>query len=97
MILQVFSDAGQMMRTCDAVLRQRGAIADAGKHQQLRALKRAGGKDYFATGANLPDILALAVFDTNRALALEQDAGGIEPRARPADRCPAPDCRCAAR
>src|SRR5713101_10085718 len=48
MILQVLSDAGQMMRGCDAVLRQRGAVADAGKHQQLRALKRAGGKDYFA-------------------------------------------------
>src|SRR6266403_71597 len=77
MILQVLSDAGQMMRGCDAVLRQRGVVADAGKHQQLRALKRAGGKDHFAAGADLPDILALAVLDADRALALEQDAGGL--------------------
>src|SRR5258706_6008792 len=77
MLLPVLPDAGQMMRGCDAVLRQRGAVADAGKHQELRALKRAGGKDHFAAGANLPGILALAVFDTDRALALEQDAGGL--------------------
>ena len=77
MILQVLSDTGQMVRGCDAVLRQRGAVADAGKHQELRALKRAGGKDHFAADANLPDILALAVLDTDRSLALEQDAGGL--------------------
>ena len=77
LILQVLSDAGQMMRGCDAVLAQRGAVADAGKHQELRALKRAGGKDHFAAGANLFCLLALAVFDADRALALEQDAGGL--------------------
>src|SRR5258706_7100276 len=54
MILQVLSDAGQMMRGRDAVLRQRGAIADAGKHQELRALKRAGGKDHFTAGPGFP-------------------------------------------
>src|SRR5947207_13441207 len=90
MILQVLSDAGQMMRGCDAVLRQRGAVADAGKHQQLRALKRAGRKDHFAAGANLPDILALAVFDADRTLALDQDAGGVRLRldAQIGARCP---------
>src|SRR5258708_26332943 len=77
MILQVLSAPGQMMGGGDAVLCQRGAVADARKHQELRALKRAGGKDHFAAGANLPDILALPVFNTDRAFALEQDAGGL--------------------
>jgi len=57
-----------MMRGCDAVLAQRVAVADAGKHQQVRALKRRGGKDHFAAGANLFCLLALAVVDADRAL-----------------------------
>src|SRR5258708_9061184 len=77
MILQVVSDAGQMMRGCDAVLRQRGAVPDAGTPQKWRALKRSGGKDHVAAGANLFCLLALAVLDADRALALEQDAGGV--------------------
>src|SRR5258708_13332951 len=77
MILQVLSAPGQMMGGGDAVLCQRGAVADARKHQELRALKRAGGKDVSGAGANLPDILALPVFNTDRAFALEQDAGGL--------------------
>ena len=40
-------------------------------------LERAGGEDHLAAGANLPDLLALPVFDADRALALEQDAGGV--------------------
>ena len=77
MILQVLSDAGQMMRGGDAVLGQRGRVADAGQHQQLRGLERAGGQDHLAAGADLLRLLALPVFDADRALALEQDAGGL--------------------
>src|SRR5258708_28251039 len=90
MILQVLSDPGQMMRGCDAVLCQRGAVADARKHQELRALKRAGGKDHFAAGADLPDLLALPVFNTHPALALEPAAGGLRVGPAPAisPRCP---------
>jgi len=43
----------------------------------LRALESAGGKDHFAPGADLPDLLALPVFDADRALAFEQDARGV--------------------
>ena len=53
MILQVLSDAGQMVRGGDAVPGQRGRVADARQHQKLRRLERAGGDDHFAPGANL--------------------------------------------
>src|SRR5258708_4643970 len=39
MVLQILPDAGQMMRGGDAVLCQRGTVADAGEHQQMRRLK----------------------------------------------------------
>ena len=74
MVLQVLSDAGQMMNRCDAVFGKCGAVADAGQHQQMRGLKCAGAKDHFATRAQLAKLLALAVFDADRTLALEQDA-----------------------
>ena len=77
MVLQILSDAGQMMHAVDAVLDQRCAVADAGQHQQLRGLERAGGHDHLAPGAELLQFLALAVFDADRALAFEQDAGGM--------------------
>jgi hypothetical protein len=40
-------------------------------------LERAGRDDYLAPRVDLPDLLALVVFDADRALALEQDAGGV--------------------
>ena len=76
-ILQVLSDAGQMMHGGDAVLAKGCAVADAGEHQELRGLERAGGHDHLAPGADLLQLLALAVFDADRALAFEQDAGGV--------------------
>src|SRR5260370_7143844 len=72
MILQILSDARQMMRGRDAMFCQRRAVADAGQHQELRGLERAGGKDHFAARADLPGFLALPVFDADRALGLEQ-------------------------
>jgi hypothetical protein len=77
MVLQVLSHAGQMMHACDAVLSDRQGVADAGQHQQLRGLERAAGDDYLARRADLFCLLALPVFDADRALALEQDAGGV--------------------
>ena len=59
------------------MLCERGLIADPGQHQQLRRLERAGGKDHFPAGANLPGLLALPVLDAHGALAFEQDAGGL--------------------
>ena len=58
-------------------LAERRAVADARQHQQLRGLERAGGDDHLAPRADLLQLLALAVFDADRALALEQDAGGV--------------------
>src|SRR5438034_7436628 len=66
-----------MMHGGDAVLAKRCAVADAGEHQQLRGLERAGGHDYLAPSADLLYFLALPVFDADRALAFEQDAGGM--------------------
>src|SRR5471032_2217198 len=43
----------------------------------MRGLKCAAGQDHFAAGANFPGLLALAVFDAGRALALEQNARGL--------------------
>src|SRR4051812_24109714 len=77
MVLQILPDARQMMRHGDAVLCQCGAVADAGEHQQMRCLERAGRKDHFATGAQPAKLLALPIFDTYGALAFEQDAGGM--------------------
>src|ERR1700742_1873069 len=77
MILQVLSDAGQMVHACDAVFAERGTVADAGQHQQLRRLERTGANDYLAPRAQLFQLLALPVLDADRALAFEQDAGGL--------------------
>ena len=77
MVLQVLSDAGQMMQAFDAVLAERRGVADARQHQQLRGLERAGGDDHLAPRADLLQLLALPVFDADRALAFEQDAGGV--------------------
>src|SRR5258705_12542942 len=77
MVLQVLSDARQMMRGCDAMPGQRSTGAYAGQQQQLRRLERAGGDENFAAGANLFDSFALPVFDADGALAFEQNAGGL--------------------
>src|SRR6185312_7287218 len=87
MVLQVLSDPRQMMRGGNAVLGERSPVADAGQHQQLRGLKRAGRQDYFAAGADQFPFLALPVFDADGALALEQDArrprAGFDAQIRP--------------
>ena len=49
------------------------AVADAGQHQQLRRLERAGGQDHLAPRADRLLLLALHVFDADGALALEQN------------------------
>ena len=77
MVLQILSDAGQMMHGGDAVPAKRRAVADAGEHQQLRGLERAGRHDHLTPGADLLQLLALAVFDADRALAFEQNAAGM--------------------
>ena len=77
MVLQVLSDAGQVMHGGDAVLSHLSAVADAREHQQLRGLECAGRDDDLAPGADLLQRLALPVFDADRALAFEQDAGGV--------------------
>ena len=60
-------------------LTERCAVADAGQLQQLRGLERAGGNDHLAPRADLLQLLALAVFDADGALAFEQDAGRVRP------------------
>ncbi len=77
MVLQVLPDPGQMMHAGDAVFGQCRAVADAGQHQEMRRLERAGGDDDLAAGADLLCLVALPVFDADRALAFEQDAARL--------------------
>jgi hypothetical protein len=74
MVLQVLSDARQMVQGADAVLGQHLPVADAGQHQQLRRLECAGRDDHLAPGAELLALVATEIFDADCALALEQDA-----------------------
>src|SRR5260364_287504 len=77
MVLEVLSDARQIVQGGDAEPRQCGGVAYAREHQELRCLKRAGGEDHLAPAADLLDLLALAIFDADRALAVEQDQRGL--------------------
>ena len=87
MILQVLSDARQMVHRGDAVLLQGRRVADAGQHQELRRLERAGAQDHLAPRADLLRLVALPVFDADGALAVEQDARrvrlGLDAEVRP--------------
>lgn len=76
MILQVLSDAGQVVRRGDAELCERCRIADAGQHQQLRGLECAEAEDHFAARA-VSKVSLPPIFHTDRALAVEDDAGGV--------------------
>ena len=51
---------------------QRVWIADAGQHQHLRRIDHAAGHDHLAVGAGHRRIAAPAVFDADRAAALDQ-------------------------
>src|SRR5262249_62228188 len=79
MILQILSDARQMMHAGNAVLGKRSGIADARQQQQLRRLEGASGEDYLAPGAYdfLLLVFALHIFDADGALALEDAARGL--------------------
>ncbi len=79
-IVQVPSDAGQVVHDFDAQLRQFTAGAHAREHQDLRRLQGASGHQHFVVRA---DLLCLAVapeLDAGRSLPLEQDARGVRIR-----------------
>ncbi len=76
MVLQVLSDARQVMHAGNAVLRQSALSPTPDSMQQLRRLERAGGQDHLAPRADRLCLLALHIFDADRALALEQDVRG---------------------
>ena len=101
MILQILADAAQRDRRRDAVRAQLVRIADAGQHQGLRRVDGAAGQDHLALRRARSCARRSAVFDADRARALEQDArhqragldrqiGAPERRPQIADRRAAP-------
>ena len=48
LVLQVLAHSGEMVQDGDVMLRQDGAGADAGDHEQLGGLERSGREDDFA-------------------------------------------------
>lgn len=51
-VLQTLANPGQIDHHVDAVLGEMGGRADAGEHQQLWGVHRAGGQDHRAAGAH---------------------------------------------
>ncbi len=57
-----------------------GAIADAGQHQELRGVDRAGRQDEFAPRTDRKKPAILFDLDADRAALIEQDATDMRPR-----------------
>ena len=74
-VLEVAPHLRRLRHHRDAEALQRGAVAYAGEHEQLRALDGAGREDHLAPGAvDLLPAVGPAHGDADRALALEEDA-----------------------
>ncbi len=73
-ILQVRADAGQVEQRRDVHLLKMRSRADAGKHEDLRAIDRACAQDDFAPGADLPERAALPILDAHGVAVLDEDA-----------------------
>ena len=71
-ILQIPSDALQLMTQFNPVPGQFTARSNSGKHQQLRRVKRAAAEYNFAPGTDLSQPLRAPIFDTGGTAALEQ-------------------------
>jgi hypothetical protein len=67
MILQVMSDARQVLNDVDAHLRQMIARPDAGQHQHLRRIDRTAREDDFLFGADRMNPAVLRVLDPDRS------------------------------
>ena len=74
MVLQILSDAGQIMHHVYAVLVQHCAGADAGKLQQLWRVDRATRQQHLASRTHLPNGAVLTELDADRAFPFGQDA-----------------------
>lgn len=79
-ILQVLSHAREIGDDLDSVTSEFVLRPDAGQHQQLRRLKRAGGKDHLLLRPDRLDIPATRDFDANGPLAVEHDAPDLRAR-----------------
>ncbi len=75
-VLEPLADAGEVGDDVDAVLAQVGGRADAGEHQQVRAVHRAAAEQHLAGGRRGDLAAADAVGHPDGALALDDDPGG---------------------
>jgi hypothetical protein len=73
MVLQVPSDAGQMVDRVDAHLAQRAFVADPRELQELRGVDRAAAQDHIARACDLRPP-AMHVLDADGPRAVEHDA-----------------------
>ena len=80
MILQVRADARQMQKRVDAMDAELRGIADARQHQKLRRADRAGCDDQPPGPPHRASDAISPVFETDRALALEQNPRGVRVR-----------------
>ena len=71
MVEQVGADLGHLLHHVDAVLGKMVAIADAGQHQQLRAIDSASAENHLAAGRNDTAGAKLLEFHTGGTLSVE--------------------------
>ena len=71
-VVQVATDARQVVRHRQAQRLQRGAVADARAHQQLRRLQRPRADEHLARRAQRPTLAALQHLHADRAPAFQQ-------------------------
>src|SRR5579883_1617906 len=76
MVLQILADAGQVMRGLYAVRCKLVGVADAGQHENLRGIDRAGREDDLLIGAGAKALAILLIFHCKSAAALDDDALG---------------------
>src|ERR1700674_4166915 len=74
MVLQVFTDSGQIVNDWDVVRAKFRRRTDAGKLQQLRRIDGTGGKDQFSCNLHAMADAASAVLQPGGASTLEQHA-----------------------
>src|SRR5262249_6363071 len=75
MVLEILADAGQVVQGRDAMGGELLARPDAGQLQELRIVDRAGREDHLAPRHHSSRLTALAIFDADGLVSLEQDAG----------------------
>ena len=76
MVLQVGTNAREVLERCNPQLTQSVRVADTGEHQQLGRVERAACNDHFPPGTHPPERASPQVLHPYGSLVLEHDFGG---------------------